>query len=190
MTEPISDIDAVRKQAILSSAGGFPFLLMFGFSWIAAGGLSYLVPRDIVPFIYWFSGAPAVPVALALERRVGYVPPLKPDPLLPLTLQIMFIQMVAFPAFLPFLSSDPGYFPVALAAVVGAHLLPFQWVYRTRIYGVLGVVIAIAPFLLAILLPDNVMHYTGFLVGAALLVGSFCARSHAAATWLEAEESA
>ncbi len=143
--EPISDINAVRKQAILSSLAGFPFLLMMGFSWIAAGALSYLVPRDIVPFIYWFSGVPAVPIALALERRVGYVPHQKPDPLLPLMLQLMFIQVIAFPAFLPFLSIDPGYFPVALAAVVGAHLLPFQWVYRTRIYGVLVVVIAIAP---------------------------------------------
>lgn len=190
MMGPISNIDAVRKQAILSSVDGFPFLLMMGFSWIAAGALSYLVPRDIVPFIYWFSGVPAVPIALALERRVGYVPHQKPDPLLPLTLQLMFIQVIAFPAFLPFLSMDPGYFPVALAAVVGAHLLPFQWVYRTRIYGVLGVVIAIAPFVLALLLPDNKIHYTGFLVGTALLVGSFFARSHARATWLESKESA
>ena len=188
--EPISDINAVRRQAILSSLAGFPFPLMFGFSWISAGALSYLVPRDIVPFIYWFSGVPAIPLALAIERRVRYVPPAKPDPLLPLAMQLMFIQVVAFPAFLPFLSVDPGYFPVAMAAVCGAHLLPFQWVFRTRIYGVLGIVIAIAPFLLALLLPDKKMHYTGFLVGAALLVGSFCSRSHARATWLESKESA
>ena len=115
MMEPISDINAVRKQAILSSLAGFPFLLMFGFSWISAGALSYLVPRDIVPFIYWFSGVPAVPLVLAIERRVRYVPPAKPDPLLPLAMQLMFIQVVAFPAFLPFLSVDPGSFPVGFS---------------------------------------------------------------------------
>ncbi len=185
-----SDIDTVRIQAVLSSVAGFPFLFCFSFAWIGAGCLSYVVPLEIVPFIYWLSGLPAIPLAIALERRIGYVPPPKPDPLLPLTLQLMFIQVVAFPAFLPFLGSDAYYFPVAFAAVVGAHLLPLQWVYRTPLYGVLGVVIAVGPFLLIVFLGNKAMHYTGFFVGLTLLVGAFFARSHAAATWLESQRPA
>ncbi len=185
-----SDIDTVRIQAVLSSVAGFSFLLFFSFAWIGAGCLSYMVPLNVVPFIYWFSGLPAIPLAMALERRIGYVPPAKPDPLLPLTLQLMFIQVVAFPAFLPFLGSDAYSFPVAFAAVVGAHLLPFQWVYRTPLYGVLGVVIAVGPFLLIVFLGNKAMHYTGFFVGLTLLVGAFLARSHAAATWVESQRPA
>lgn len=59
---------------------------MFGCGWIAAAVLSYLVPSDIAPWIYPLQGLPSVAIAIALERRMGYVPVAKPDPLLPLTL--------------------------------------------------------------------------------------------------------
>jgi hypothetical protein len=130
-----SEIDALRDRAILSSLAGFPFLLVFALVWIAAGALSYVVPRDIAPWIYVLLGMPAAPIAITLERRLGYVPAAKPDPLLPLTLQIFFVQIVAFPAILLVWDAAPEYVPVAFAAVVGAHFLPFQWIYCTSLYG-------------------------------------------------------
>jgi len=185
----VSELDALRQQAILSSLAGFPFLLVFGVVWFAAGALSYLVPRGIAPWTYVLLGMPAMPIAIALERRLGYVRAANPDPLLPLTLQILFVQMVAFPAVLIVWNAAPQYVPVAFAAVVGAHFLPFQWVYRTRLYGYLGVVVAAGPFVLAVLFGRRAMHYTGFFVGGTLLVGAFVARSHARATWLESGQA-
>ena len=185
----ISEIDSVRQQAILSSMAGFPFLLVFAFAWSAAAVLTYLVPEEIAPWVYPFIGIPAMPIAMALERRLGYVRATKPDPLLPLVLQIVFVQVVAFPAILLVWDVSPHFVPVAFAAVVGAHFLPFQWIYRTRLYGVLGVVVAVGPFLLAVLFGEAALHYTGFFVGAALLSGAFFARSHAAATWLDSQGS-
>ncbi len=188
--KPVSEIDAVRQQAILSSLAGSPFLLVFSFVWIAAGSLSYVVPRDVAPWIYLFLGFPAMPIAIAFERRVGYIRAAEPDPLLPLTLQILFVQVVAFPAILIVWDAAPQYVPVALAAVVGAHFLPFQWVYRTRLYGFLGVVVAGGPFVLAVFFGERAMHDTGFFVGGALLIGAFAARSHARATWLQSGQAA
>jgi hypothetical protein len=187
---PIGEVDAIRQQAILSSLAGFPFLLVFAVVWIASGMLSYLVPRDVAPGIYLFLGLPATPIAIAVERRIGYVPAAKPDPLLPLTLQILFVQVVAFPAILIVWEAAPQYVPVAFAAVVGAHFLPFQWVYRTRLFGFLGVIVAVGPFVLAVVFGGAAMHYTGFFVGVALLVGAFVARSHARATWFESGQAA
>jgi len=178
-----SEIDAVRQQAILSSLAGFPFLLVFAFAWTIAGALSYVVPRDIAPWIYVFGGIPAMPIAIALERRLGYVRAADPDTLLPLTLQILFVQIVAFPAILLVWEASPDFVPVALAAVVGAHFLPFQWVYCTKLYGILGVVVSVGPLVLAVLAGEQALHYTGFFVGAALLVGALVARAHARATW-------
>ena len=186
---PGSEIDAIRQQAILSSLAGFPFLLVFAFAWITAGSMSYLVPQDVAPLIYLFMGIPAVPIAITLERRLGYVRAAEPDPLLPLVLQILFVQVVAFPAILLVWDAAPQYVPVAFAAVVGAHFLPFQWIYRTRLYGLLGVVVAVGPFVLAVMFGERAMHYTGFFVGSALLVGALAARSHARATWLESRQA-
>ena len=189
-TEPVSEIDAIRQQGIVSSLAGFPFLLVFGCVWLAAGGLSYVVPRNIAPWVYVFLGMPAALLAIALERRMGYAPPPDPDPLLPLTLQILFVQMVAFPAILLVWEASPDLVPVAMAAIVGAHFLPFQWVYRTMVYAVLGVVVAVGPFILAVLFGDRALHYTGFFVGPVLLAGAFAVRSHARATWLRSQQTA
>jgi hypothetical protein len=177
-----SDIDAIRRHGILSSLAGFPFLLVFGIVWITAGILSYVVPRDVAPWIYVLLGMPAAPVAIAIERRAGYVPPLNPDPLFPLALQLFFVQIAAFPAILLVWNSTPQYLPVAFAALVGGHFLPYQWLYDTKIYGVLGVIVGVGPYVLAVLFGNRALHYTGFLVGAALLAGALAVRAHAART--------
>jgi len=189
-TQAISEIDAVRRQAILASLAGFPFLLVFALVWIAGAIASYVVPREVAPWIYVLLGMPATPIAIALERRLGYVRASESDPLLPLTLQILFVQIVAFPAILLVWNLAPDYVPVAFAAVVGAHFLPFQWVYRTRLYGVLGVVVAVGPYALAVFIGEDALHYTGFFVGATLLIGAFVARSHARATWYDSHAAA
>ena len=188
--KPASEIDAIRQQAILSSLAGFPFLLVFAVVWIVAASLSYAVPRDVAPWLYVVLGIPSMPIAIILDRRLGYVPAPKPDPLLPLVLQILFVQVVAFPAIVLVWDLAPYYLPVAFAAVVGAHFLPFQWVYRTRLYGILGVVVAVGPYVLAALFGKDALHYTGFFVGGTLLVGAFVARSHARATWDESQHAA
>ena len=66
-----SDIDAIRQQAIVSSLAGFPILLVFAFVWTAAGALSYFVPADVAPWVYLVLGVPAMPIAIALEKRLG-----------------------------------------------------------------------------------------------------------------------
>jgi hypothetical protein len=76
---------------------------------------------------------------------------------------------------------------VAFAAVVGAHFLPFEWVYRTRLYRFLGIAVATGPFALALLLGERALHATGFFVGAALLAGALAARAHARAVWRAAQ---
>lgn len=179
----LENIDTIRQRAILASLAGFPFLLVFGVVWLAGGVLSYLVPRDLAPWAYPALGGVAAPIAILLERRLGYVSAPAPDPLLPLTLQLLFVQIVAFPAILLVWEATPDLMPVAFAAVVGAHFLPFQWVYRTPVYGVLAVAVAVGPFILAILFGSRALHYTGFFVGAVLLVGAALVRAHAAATW-------
>lgn len=189
MTPP-SEIDAIRQHGVLSSLAGFPFLLVFGVVWLAAGALSYWVPPGIAPWMYPSLGGLAVPIAIVLERRVGFLPAANPDPLLPLTLQLLFVQIVAFPAILLVWDATPQLLPVAFAAVVGAHFLPFQWIYQTRVYGVLAVVVAVGPFILAVLFGQRALHLTGFFVGGALLVGAFFVRSHATAIWIASGQAA
>lgn len=177
------DIDTLRSHGIVSSLAGAPFLLVFGVAWIAAGVLTFVVPASIGPWLYPFMGLPAAPIAMLIERRAGYMPAPKPDLLLPLTLQLLFLQLLAFPAILLVWDASPHYMPVAFAAVVGAHFLPFQWVYKTSIYGMLAFVVALGPYALAIVIRQEALHWTGVWVGICLLIGAVAARRHAKTTW-------
>ena len=56
--------------------------------------------------------------------------------------------------------------------------------------GVLGGVVAVGPFVLAVIFGQKALHYTGFFVGGALSVGALAARSHARTTWIESGQGA
>ena len=185
-----TDLDVIRQQGILSSLAGFSFLLVMGLAWIAAAALSYFVPIGFAPWLYPCLGGLTMPIAIALDRKLGYIAAPTPDPLLPLSLQLLFVQIAAFPAVLLVWDSMPNYMPVAFAGIVGAHFLPFQWIYKTKVYCALGIVVAVGPYILAVLVGPQVVHFTGFLVGTALLIGAFLVRSHAAATWLALRQAA
>lgn len=158
--ESMPQLDDIRQQGILASLAGFSFLLVMGLAWIVGSVLSYWVPIDIRPWIYPCIGGAAMPIAIALERRLGYIPAPNPDPLLPLTLQLLFVQIVAFPAILLVWDSTPHLTPVAFASVVGAHFLPFQWIYCTKVYLALGIAVAVWPFLMALFVGPLVLPLT------------------------------
>jgi hypothetical protein len=146
-------------------------------------GLSYLLPTSLA---VGSIRSPAFPPWARRSRSSGAsdtVPAAQPDPFVALGLQILFIQVLACPAVALVWDSSPEYVLVAFAAIVGAHFLPFEWLYRTGLYRFLGVVIAVGPYILAILFRERALHYTGFFVGSVMMLGAFGARSYAAATW-------
>jgi hypothetical protein len=174
------DIDSARHESIASAGAGFPFLFSFGLTWIAAGVLSYFLSPKAAAWAYIFQAAIAIPMAFALQGWMRY-PKASPDnPLWPLAMQLLFIQPLAFPAYILVLFLEPSYVPAVFAAMVGAHFLPYQWLHKTRLYGVLGVLVSAGPWMLAVAFGLESRHYTGFFVGAVLLVGSFFAKAHAA----------
>lgn len=176
-----NDIDQARHESIASSGAGFAFLFSFGLTWIGAGAISFALSPTNTAWAYIAQAAVAVPLALALQHWLGF-PKAPPDhPLWGLAIQLLLIQAVAFPAYILMLFLEPSYVPVVFAALVGAHFLPYQWLYKTRLYGVLGFLVAVGPYLIAIAAGKASRHYIGFFVGIVLLAGSFAAKRHARA---------
>lgn len=177
-------LESLHTNAILSSLAGFPFLLIFSIVWFAGGILTYQVPSDIAPWIYANLGGPATLLAIFLERRIGYVKG-NNNPLSSLSLQILFVQIVAFPAAFLVYEGLPAYTPVALAALVGGHFLPFQWVYKTKLYSYLGIITSLGSLAIAIIFGMDALHYTGFFMGITLFIGALLAKRHAKNIWLK-----
>lgn len=176
MTTPRTSAEE-RDAARFGNLGGFTFLLVHGVTFAIAGVLSYLLETEPAALVYLFQGIVAFPVALGVERLLGLRMAGRDDSLTPLFIQVASIQLVALPAVIYVFELEPLLVPAAFAAVAGAHFLPYVWLQRTPIYGVLAVFTSLAPWGLLILLDrETAFHLTGFVVGAGLLVAGVAVR--------------
>jgi hypothetical protein len=83
------------------------------------------------------------------------------------------VQIVALPAVILVYVFVPAYVPAVFAAIVGAHLLPYAWLHKSRLYIVLGLLISFVPYLLAMILRETSFHVIGFVVGGIAIVFAF-----------------
>ena len=172
MGASIRTTDFERDEARTANRGGFVFLLVHGLASFVAACLTFLLPVETAALIFMFQGIVAFPLSLLVERVLGYGMVSKANTLQPLFIQVASIQLLGLPAVIVAYGLNPLYTPVAFAAVGGAHFLPYTWLQRTPIYGVLAVVVAASPYLLLGLGAEWVFHATGFILGTALLVSS------------------
>lgn len=170
--------DSERDESLVANRGGFSFLFVHGWTWVAAAALSFVLPLKIAALVYLFQGFVAFPASLVLERLLGYrTLSAKENSLVTLFVLIAVAQGLALPASIVVFSLDPRYLPVVFAATNGGHFLPYSWLHRTRAYVLLALAAAFGPFaLLVIGGPDPAFHLSGFLVGAALLLTAWYVR--------------
>lgn len=177
---PRGEFAAALDEVSASSAGGSPFLFAYGTTFLATGILSFFLPRPTVALIAMFQGALALPVALWMERRMGWVRMAADNPLKPLSAQLAMSQTFGLPALIVVYSLNPGAIPVTLASFAGMHFIAYTWLHRTRIYGVLGGVLSIGAFVMQIVLGTKAFSVILLFVGVSYLFAAPLLRRHAA----------
>lgn len=181
MTTPSSSMDFERAlyEVSASSAGGSPFLIAYGATFILTGILSLFIPVETAALIAMFQGTAALPVALWLERKLGSVRMAQDNPLRALSGLIAFSQVLGLPALIVVYSLNPLAIPVVLAGLGGIHFIPYVWLHRTRLYFILGFSLAIGAFLITILLSDGRFPITMFYIGLLYWVFALLVYRHA-----------
>lgn len=159
-----------RDAARFANLGGYVFLVVHALTWLVASVLSYFLELEVAALVYLFQGLLAFPASLVVERWLGYPLLGRENSLTPLYIQVASVQIVALPAVIYVFDLDPLLVPAAFAAVGGAHFLPYVWLQRTPIYGVLAVFTAFAPWGLIIALGrEAAFNIIGFTIGAGFL---------------------
>ncbi len=164
--------DVERVEARTANGGGFSFLLVHGITWVGAGILSFLLPRDTAALVYLFQGLVAFPASLIVERALGYrTLSTNENSLVSLFVLVAVAQGLALPASIIVFNLDPRLVPVVFAATNGGHFLPYSWLHGTRAYIGLAIVAALGPFAVVVEAgPGTAFHASGFIAGGALLV--------------------
>ena len=163
-----------------SSAGGAPFLICYGITFIITAVLSFFLPRETSAIIVMFQGGVALPASFQLERMMGQGRMSAENPLKNLSAQLAVSQALAIPFLIVAYTVNPNQIPVIMAGLGGVHFLPYAWLHRTRLYIAIGVIISLGAF--ALILASSVSNsypYILLLVGLTYLAASPLVYRHA-----------
>ena len=169
------DLDSARQEVSQSSAGGAPFLICFGATIFACAILAFYLPTKQAALAVMFQGGLALPAAFLLERRMGWGPMAKANPLNALSVQLAMSQIVAFPVVIAMFDLRPGAVPLAMASIAGGHFLPYAWLQRTKGYVWLAVAVSLGALVLQVWLGSRAFPYilmymaTGYWLAAPLV---------------------
>ena len=146
----MNDLNRARTEVSQSSAGGAPFLLCFGATIFACALAGFYLPPKTAALLLMFQGGVALPAAFLLERRMGWGPMAKDNPLNALSVQLAMSQIVAFPIVIAVYDWQPAGVALAMASIAGGHFLPYAWLQRTNVYTVLAVAVPAGAIVLQI----------------------------------------
>lgn len=169
-----------RAEIRRSSGGGFAFLLANGLGWLTAGIIGLVFGPKAGAWVLLFQGGVTLPLAFGLERALGYPKLAKDNPLLPLVIQLAMTQVVALPAVILVIQLNHALLPVAFAAVVGGHFLPYAWLQASRTYIVLAIVVGVLPWAVMTVIGRSVLPYVPLAVAFALMAGACKLRAEVA----------
>lgn len=180
MSNNSGTLDRALDEVSASSAGGAPFLIAYGGTFVVTAILSFFIPVGTAALIAMFQGGVALPLAFWLERRLGWRPMAPDNPLRSLSVQLAMTQVLSLPAVIIAYSLNPVVVPAVLAAIGGGHFLPYAWLHRTQLYAVLGVVIAAGAFVIQLLLRAAAFPYILLFVGVIYWIMAPLVYKHAA----------
>ena len=100
---------------------------------------------------------PLMPLAWMLSKPFGITFSDKENPLSPLGIVLSLAQIPYLLIVMWVYAAVPEKMVMALAMVFGAHLLPFGWLYNSRVYYFMTGAITIGALLVGLLFPPHVL---------------------------------
>lgn len=190
MSTTSNDLQQAFTEVSASSAGGAPFLIAYGATFLVTAILSFYLPHQTAALIAMFQGGLALPLAFWLERKMGSGRMGSDNPLRSLSVQMAMSQALALPMLILVYSLNPRGIPLALASLGGVHFLPYAWLHRTRIYAVLAIAVAVGAFLIQLILVTQAFSYILLYMAVAYWIATPWVYWHAARLVNQAPSSA
>jgi hypothetical protein len=156
-TAPTDTLPALQRDLAVRTGRGISNMVAGALLWTALTVVGALVADDTAVAVVYLAGAGLLfPIALAIARVQGLDPWAKGNPLGTLAGLLGGVQILYIPVLIGMAATGPQNVPWVLAVLVGAHLLPFMWVYRSETYLFAAATICVLAGSSAWLLPDHV----------------------------------
>ncbi|WP_338449441.1 hypothetical protein R4Z09_25235 [Niallia oryzisoli] len=157
------NLEELRLDCALKQKKGLHFILASIIIWSAVLIVHLtsmpILMKNLLTFCFT---APLMPIAFLLSKFIKVDFTNKGNPLTQLGVLFSFNQMLYLLIAMWVYPTVPEKMVMVLAMIFGAHLLPFGWLYQSRSYIVLSVVIPIVVLLVGINFPPYMV--SGFMI--------------------------
>lgn len=169
-------ISEAQRQVRDVYDGGFYGQLVSGIVWLIAAAVGTWVSPGAAMLALWLGGCaifPLTTLALRLSRRPAALP--RGHPMASLAMQVAFTVPVGMLLALAVALDRPQWFFPACMLIVGAHYLPFAFLYGMRLFVVLAATLVACGMAIALWIPGS-FSTGGWATGIILVVFAFLLR--------------
>jgi hypothetical protein len=145
------NLDEMRQDSAIKQKKGLHFILASVFLW--AGILVIhlttlpILTKNLLTFCFT---APLVPLAFLISKLIKVDFSNKENPLTNLGILFSLNQMLYLLIAMWIYNAMPEKMVMVLAMIFGAHLLPYGWLYKSKSYMVLSVIIPIGVLIIGL----------------------------------------
>ena len=149
------NLEEMRFDSATKQKKGLHFILTSIIIWLAVF-LVHLTSQPILTknLLTFCFTAPLLPLAYLISKIIKVDFMNKGNPLTNLGLLFSFNQLLYLPIAMWVYPTVPEKMVMIIAMIFGAHLLPYSWLYNSRSYLVMSMIIPVAALIIGINLPS------------------------------------
>lgn len=145
------NLDQLRLDCALKQKKGLHFIIASVFIWTAITAVNFtslpVLTKNLMTFCFT---APLMPLAYLISKIIKVDFSNKGNPLTRLGILFSLNQLIYILIVMWVYPTVPDKMVMILAMVFGAHLLPFSWLYKSKSYIVLSIIIPVVALIIGI----------------------------------------
>jgi len=145
------NLDQLRLDCALKQKKGLHFIIASVFIWTAITAVNFtslpVLTKKLMTFCFT---APLMPLAYLISKIIKVDFSNKGNPLTRLGILFSLNQLIYILIVMWVYPTVPDKMVMILAMVFGAHLLPFSWLYKSKSYIVLSIIIPVVALIIGI----------------------------------------
>ncbi len=162
------NLEEMRLDSALKQKKGLHFILASVIIWIVLFVIHLttlpILTKNLLTFCFT---APLMPLAFMISKMIKVDFTNKSNPLTNLGVLFSANQMLYLLIAMWIYNAVPEKMLMILAMIFGAHLLPYGWLYKSKSYMVLSVIIPITALIIGINFPAYVI--AGFMIAVEII---------------------
>lgn len=164
--------EALKADFIRRNRRGIAFIGAATATWILYAILGVALPENLRPYIYLYGSGIMFPSGILAATLLKHDWQSKGNPFGLMGGLVGGLQLLFAPIVIMAWAKQPELLPFYLGVVVGAHLLPFVWLYDSKTYLFLAIGITLAAAATGALFPEMAYTLTPLSIACVLLVGT------------------